>query len=171
MNFRPKATMIAAFSMAAAAALAQPATGTTVTRELDFPLAGFASSETAQINVVNVAAASSTGTAASCTGTIAFYNSSGTAIGTATPFTVGAGVVFSDNLAFARVGATGVRTIIRGVVTLTEMVGSGVPCALAAAMETYDTTTGVTHLHFNLGGPGGPGGGGRGPGPGPGPGR
>jgi hypothetical protein len=149
MIFRRFVTTLAAASLAAAAAMAQ--TGTTVTRSLNSPLVGFASSETAQINVVNLASASSGGTAASCTGTIAFYNSSGTAVQTATPFTVTSGQVFSANLAFAKVGATGVRAIIRGVVTLTQTLGSGVPCALQAAMETYDTTTGVTHQHFDLG--------------------
>ena len=38
---------------------------------------GLASSETAQINVVNTAAASSSGTAASCTGSVSFVNASG----------------------------------------------------------------------------------------------
>jgi hypothetical protein len=40
-------------------------------------------------------------------------------------------------------------------VTLTET--SGVPCALQASLETYDTSTGVTHAV--IAGAGGPGGG------------
>jgi hypothetical protein len=58
------------------------------------------------------------------------------------------------------VGATGLRTEIRGVVTLT--ITSGVPCELETSLETYDTTTGATHVHLaQSGGFEGPGPGGR----------
>jgi hypothetical protein len=87
-------------------------------------------------------------------------NASGTAIGTATPFTIASGVITSVSLPFAKVGATGTRTEIRGVITRTVTLNSGVPCALEATFETYDTSTGVTHVFIaNVSTPNGPGGG------------
>src|SRR5258706_11123090 len=84
---------------AAASAFAQGSTGsTTTTIQFSFPPTGLALTETAQINVTNIAAASSTGTAASCTGSVSFVNSSGATIGTATSFTVGTGQIASVSL-------------------------------------------------------------------------
>jgi hypothetical protein len=47
------------------------------------------------------------------------------------------------------VGVTGTRTEIRGMITRTITVGpsSAAPCALSATLETYDTSTGVTHVY------------------------
>lgn len=114
---------------------------------MNTPPVGVASSETAQLNVVNTASASSAGTAASCTGTISFVNASGAAIGTATSFTLASGVISSVPLPFAKIGVTGTRTEVRGVITNTVTLGSGVPCSLEATLETYDTSTGVTHIY------------------------
>ncbi len=142
--------LLTAAALTAAFPLAQTSTSTgTVTQTTNTPVVGLASSETAQINVVNAAAASSSGTAASCTGTISFLNASGTAIGTATSFTVGSGVINSVSLPFAKVGVTGTRTEIRGVITHTVTLNSGVPCSLEATLETYDTSTGVTHVYLS----------------------
>ena len=142
--------LLTAAALTAAFSLAQTSTSTgTVTQTTNTPVVGLASSETAQINVVNAAAASSSGTAASCTGTISFLNASGTAIGTATSFTVGSGVINSVSLPFAKVGVTGTRTEIRGVITHTVTLNSGVPCSLEATLETYDTSTGVTHVYLS----------------------
>jgi hypothetical protein len=138
----------AALAALAAGAAAQTATAPTRTRQFSYPPVGLAASETAQVNVVNVAGASSNGTAASCTGTITFLNSSGATIGTATPFTVTSGQIFSAPLPFNKVGASGTRTEIRGVVALTVTPGSGVPCALTSSLETYDTGSGATHVFF-----------------------
>jgi hypothetical protein len=151
--------MMAALSAAVAAA--QTTTSGTLTRQTTTPPVGLASSETAQINVVNVATASSSGSAVSCTGTISFLNSSGTVIGTATPFTVTNGQIFSATLPFSDVGVSATRAEIRGEVTVTETSGaSHVPCALTSSLETYDATTGVTHLYLAVSGmvinPGGP---------------
>jgi hypothetical protein len=99
------------------------------------------------VNVVNTASNSSSGTAASCTGAISFLNSSGTVVGTATSFTLAAGQTFSASLPFARAGATGVRTEIRTEVTLTENTTTRTPCRLVSSTETYDTTSGVTHIY------------------------
>lgn len=102
----------------ACSALAQT-TPTPQPRQHTFPPVGLGSTETAEINVVNVASDSSTGTAASCTGSISFLSSSGAVLGTATPFTVTASQAFSARLLFSATGATGNRAVIRGVVQLT----------------------------------------------------
>ena len=114
--------LIAATAWLAASASAQTSS-TTFTRDFRFPPVGIASTETVQINVVNNATASSSGTAASCTGTITFTNASGTVIGTSSS-------------------------------------SSSAPCALANSLETFDTSSGVTHVF--LGGSA-QGGGGDGP--------
>lgn len=153
----------------AAGTMAQTTTTSgTVTRETTTPPIGLGSSETAQINVVNTATASSGGTAASCTGSISFLNASGTAIGTATTFTVTSGQISSVTLPFTKAGASGTRTEVRGMVSLTVTTGSGAaPCALSTSLETYDSSTGATHVYLanadgggnylggSLGGPGG----------------
>jgi hypothetical protein len=119
-----------------------------------FPPIGLASSETVQVNVVNIStlpsgASSSSTTPPSCTGTITFYNSSGSIIGAATPFTVGSGQIFSATLPYASSGGTGARTVVRvGIqlsVTTTASLQPPAFCALSSSLETYDTATGVTH--------------------------
>jgi hypothetical protein len=119
-------------------------TTTTITQTLNLPPIGLASSETAQINVTNLAANSSNGTAASCTGSISFVNGSGATIGTATSFTVAAGKTDSVTLPYSATSASG-RTEIRGVITLTITSGMPAPCNLVSSLETYDTSSGVTH--------------------------
>lgn len=151
MSFRQLFRTILTGAAITGAALAQTTTtNTTVTRQSSYAPTGLATSETAQVNVTNTATASSNGTAASCTGTISFLNSSGTAIGTATSFTVTSGQTFSVTLPFSKVGASGSRTVIRGVISLTET--SGVPCELSWSMETYDSTSGASHTYQAGGG-------------------
>jgi hypothetical protein len=136
-----------ALAVCAAGASAQT-TSSTITRNTPFPPIGLASSETAQVNVVNLANNNSSGTAASCTGTISFLNTSGSAIVAATPFTVTRGQIFSATLPFAKTAASG-RTTIRGLVSLTESATSNnPPCELQISMETFDTSTGVTHANL-----------------------
>ena len=126
------------------AAVAQ--TTTTVNRSLTFPPVGLGATETAEINVLNLAANASNGTAASCTGTISFLSASGAAIGSATPFTVTSGQIFSAHLAFASSGGSAPRAVIRGSVQLTlPTASSRPPCDLQVSMGTYDTSTGATH--------------------------
>jgi hypothetical protein len=141
-------TLLAA---AAPALLAQTTTtSSTYTTTQNLPPIGLASTETAQINAVNVAAESSGGTAASCTGSISFLNSSGAVIGTATPYTLGTNQLKSVSVAYAAVGESG-RAEIRGVVTQTGTRPSDVPCELLVSLETYDSTTLVTHVYLNAG--------------------
>jgi hypothetical protein len=150
--------------LAAPALWAQSSTtSSTFTATQNLAPVGLASSETAQVNVVNVAEASSSGTAASCTGSISFLNSSGTVIGSATTYTLGTNQLKSVSLPYSSTAATG-RAEIRAVITQTITSGSDVPCRLLTSLETYDTASGVTHVYLSggEGGFGGPQGGGPG---------
>lgn len=138
--------MTAAFSAAVAAA--QTTTSGTVTETSNTPAIGLASSETAQINVINTASNASNGTAASCTGSVTFLNAIGAAIGSASPFTAAAGAIVSVSLPFGKSGATGTRTEIRATISQTLTLNSGAPCHLQVTLETYDTSTGVTHVYL-----------------------
>jgi hypothetical protein len=147
-----RSVLALALAVCAAGGLSAQTSSSTVTRNFPFSPIGFASSETAQINVVNLANNSSSGTAASCAGMISFLNSSGSAIVAATPFTVTSGQIFSAALPFAKTAASG-RTTIRGLVSLTESTtSSNPPCELQVSMETFDTSTGVTHAYLAGGG-------------------
>jgi hypothetical protein len=126
--------------VAASGAWAQTTTSTTsLTRDLG--LAGLAATETAQIFVVNTAPASSSGTAASCAGSLSFTNAAGTAIGTAVSFTLGTGQSSVATLPYAQAGQSG-RAVISAHLTLTRTTGSNPPCSLRTLFETFDTTTG-----------------------------
>lgn len=156
MSFRkPILPLTAIVILLASSAFAQTTT-TSATRSFDYPPVGLASSETMQINVLNSAMASSSGTAASCTGTIAFTSATGAALGTAASFTVTSGEIFSATLPFAKTAATGTRAEVVGVVSVTTT--SGTPCGMRTSLETFDTATGVTHVYL-AGFGGGPGGG------------
>jgi hypothetical protein len=144
-------TFIATAVAAAPGIFAQ--TTTTSTRDFTIGPIGVGSTETIQINVVNLAANSSTGTAASCTGSITFNNSAGNAIGTSTPFTLTAGQIFSASLPFAKISTSTARTEVIGVVALTTSTTTRTPCSLHFSVETFDTTTGATHAY--VGGDGG----------------
>ena len=135
--------LIAAAAFMAASALAQTST---TTRDFRFPPVGLGATETMQINLLNNATASSSGTAASCTGTITFTSATGAIIGTAASFTVTSGQVFSASLPFSKSGASGTRTEIVGSIQLTVSTTSAAPCALANSLETFDTSSGVTHV-------------------------
>jgi hypothetical protein len=168
MSIRRLVLMFACIG-AMSSTFAQTTTTTTGTRDFNLPPVGLGATETAEINVVNFAANASDGTAASCTGTISFLNESGATTGSAAPFTVTAGQISSAHLPFSGTGATGTRTAIRGLVTLTLSTGSPrPPCALGVSLGTFDTTTGATHALVTAGAGSGPVlGPGFGPGPGP----
>ena len=121
---------------------------TTYTSSSWLPPAGIASTETLQVNVVNNANAPASAPAPSCTGTIAFYSTSGSIIGTATPFTIGDGEIFSAMLPFASTGASASRTVVQAKVTLTGSAtgdNSSPRCVIASSLEIFDTASGVTH--------------------------
>ena len=143
MFFRQFDRLVMAVAFTAALAASQTTTTTTTeTVTLNTPPVGLASSETAQINLVNTA--SNEWFAASCTGTVTFLNSSGTVIGSATPFTVASGIIQSVSLPFAKSGGTGTRTEIRA--TISQTITDQPLCNLQVTLETYDTSTGVTHV-------------------------
>jgi hypothetical protein len=137
-------------------ALAQPpfasAPPPTLNRNSSFPPVGLAASETMQVNVANLAEnpanVTSTSPAASCTGSISFFNAAGTPIGTSTSFTVTAGETQSVTMTLAKAGITGTtRAEIRAVIQNTITQGRDAPpCSLASSLETFDTTLGGTHV-------------------------
>jgi hypothetical protein len=143
MSIRNLRFFLALTAVMTGSALAQTTT-TTRTSSYSFPLVGLASTETIGVNLINLASNTTSGTAASCTGTVSFVNSSGTTIGTATPFTLTADSATSVTLAFSSSGLTSPRGLIRAVLATTDT--SNVPCALSTTLNTYDTTTGVTHV-------------------------
>ena len=137
--------------MAAIAGMAQ--TTTTTTRDTTIGPVGVGSTETLQINVANLAAnstfGSSAGTAASCTGSITLNGSTGAAIGTSTSFTVTSGEIFSVALPFAKISSSTARVEVIGVIGLTTTSTSEAPCELHYSLETYDSTTGATHVYLS----------------------
>jgi hypothetical protein len=147
-------------SLCAETALAQhPSALSTISRTVNLPVVGLASSETAQVNVINLAssfmaatgAVPSEGTTASCTGGITFYNASGNIIGSSASFTIGSGQIFSATLPYSEISTSSTsasgRTSIRAVVAITGTNTAATPCSLASNVETFDTATGVTHVH------------------------
>ena len=137
---------------------AQTTTTTTTTRsrEADFSPIGLAVGETLQVNVANTAAnPTATGaTPASCMGSVSFYGATGAIIGSATSFTLTSGQISSVKLPYASAGATSTATrpLIRPVITLTTTFPNGPACNLTLSLETYDSATGVTHVHVEGGG-------------------
>jgi hypothetical protein len=142
--------LLLALSLGAAALVQTAAAQIVVTRSFSFPPVGLASSETLQVNVSNVAASAANGTAAACAGNVSFFNAAGTAIGTATTFSVAAGVTQSIPLTFAKSGLSGVRGEVRAVIQTTSGVGrNAAPCSLESSLETFDSTLGVTHVYLS----------------------
>jgi hypothetical protein len=157
MSSRKTALALCAGAFAVVCAYGQ--TTTTVTHSASLPPVGLAITETIQVNLTNTATATASGTAASCTGSVSFYNASGTIIGTATSFTLGSGQISSVKLPYASAGASGSRAVVRPVVTATSTQPSSVPCSLHYSVESYDSATGVTHVYQAGDGPAVPQGG------------
>jgi hypothetical protein len=136
-------------ALAIPAAFAQTTTTSTATRTFRFQPAGLGATETAEVILHNSASNNTTsGTAASCTGSVSFLNAAGTVIGSATTFTLTTGQTSSVKLPFASSGGSGIRTFVVGEVSYT--LTSGTPCSLSFSFDTYDTSSGATHL--SLGG-------------------
>lgn len=133
-----------------ACAFAQGTTGTaSFNRDYIFPPVGLASSETAQVNVLNIATASTaTGaTAPSCTGTITFTDANGNTIGKATSFTTTGSQVFTAQLTSTELGVTGIRAEFVTTVQSNISFPAKAPCSLVLSLETFDST-GVTHVYL-----------------------
>jgi hypothetical protein len=153
-------SFLVAISLWTGSALAQ--ISASLSRIVNLPVVGLASSETAQVNVVNLAASFSAvlgaappvSTTASCTGSITFYNASGNIINpnSTASFTIGTGQIYSASLPYSdiavgdRPSGNG-RTTIWAAVTINGSNNSSTPCTLASNIETFDTSTGVTHIH------------------------
>ena len=127
---------------------AQPSTATT--RVASFPPVGVALTEGMQVNLYNQAPAVTTGTAPSCTGSVSFVDATGKAIaGTGGNFTVAAGATQSISILGTKANTsttTGARAEVRAVVTLNSV--RGTPCSLVDSLETFDATTGATHVYL-----------------------
>jgi hypothetical protein len=128
----------------AAGAMAQPFL--TVTRDYNFPPVGLASSETAQLNVVNIAQANAANSTPSCTGTINFANASGTAIVKPVSFTTTGSQISSTQLTFSQLQLASGE--VRGEFVASVQLMSAAGCALVFSLETFDSTTGVTHVYL-----------------------
>jgi len=128
--------------------MAQPPAPTPAARQSSFPPVGLAFSETMQVNLFNQAVNASNGTAASCTGTVSFLDENGKPIPkTGGTFTVAAGDTQSISLLGTVVDASmGSRAEIRAEISLT--VTRGTPCSLVQSLETFDSSTGVTHVYL-----------------------
>jgi hypothetical protein len=144
-----KPVVFSLFVVTATWGWAQTTTTTeTFSSSINLPVVGLGSTQTLEVDVVNLASNTSSGTKASCSGSISFLNSSGATIGSSTAITsLGAGAAASAALPFASSGGTGTRTLVRAVVTLTTTVTTGVqtaPCSLQATMSLFETGTGAT---------------------------
>jgi hypothetical protein len=143
----PSLLGIAAFMLTSPAIFAQTTTTTTTpTLTQSLPPFGLGSTETARIDLTNLASATSSGTAASCTGNVSFISATGTTIGTATPYTVTGGQTSSVSLAFTSAGFSGSRGELRVVIAATRT--AGVPCNLQLSLQTFDTSSGATHFYL-----------------------
>ena len=121
----------------------------TVTRDYTFPPVGLASSETAQVNLVNLALAPIPSGAAACTGTITFSNAGGTTIGKPISFTTAGSQVFSTQLMFSQLqlAASDTRGEFVASVQVTTSFGP-TACSLVFSLETFDSMSGVTHVYL-----------------------
>jgi hypothetical protein len=144
--------LVLTFLIALGSTLTVFAAGPTSTRTstYDFAPAGLGSTETLQVNIANFASNPAMGPAASCVASVAFLNASGVAIGSATSVTATAGETQSVKLTSPQAG-TGVHGEVRVVITLTET--SGVACSAVYTLETYDSSSGATHLYITANGP------------------
>ncbi len=152
MKIKSVSWMFIAMCVLATGVFGQPVVTTSgITRTYNFPPVGLASTETAQVNVVNEAAAPTTAgaTAPACTGTVTFANASGKTIGTPATFTTTGSQVFSTQLTFTQLAATGTRGEFVASVQLTSssLIPARALCSLMMSLETFDDTTGATHVY------------------------
>lgn len=143
---RKLALLLGVCVLASTAIFAQTTTSNTSTITQSLPPFGLGSTETARLDLTNFANNTTGGTAASCTGTVSFYNAAGTIVGTATPYTATSGQTVSLSLASTSAGFSGSRGELRVVITSTRT--SGVPCELRSSFSTFDTSSGATHIYL-----------------------
>jgi hypothetical protein len=140
-------------SIFAAAGWAQTPTPTPIsfTRNMTFAPVGVASSETIQVNLafetsptaVVISSTPPSAPVVSCSGTISF-NVSGAKVQPAqVKFSVTPGEIFSTSLPWSGLGASG-RPEVLASISLTQTTGT--VCNVTASLETYDPSTGVTHV-------------------------
>jgi hypothetical protein len=127
---------------------------TTLTKISSYTPVGLGSTETMQVNIVNLASnptptASATPPAAVCTGTVSFLNAAGTVIGTPSPFSVANGQTFSVSLPFNSAKITGIRGEVRVTIQTTAPVHNAPACNLESSLETFDTVSGATHVYLS----------------------
>ena len=151
MKIKTLSWMSAAMCVLTAGAFGQTSVATSgFTRTYNFPPVGLASSETAQVNVVNEAATPATAgaPAPACTGTVTFANASGKTIGTPASFTTTGSQVFSTQLTFSQLGASGTRgEFLASVQSTSASFPLKAQCSPAMSLETFDDTTGATHVY------------------------
>jgi len=82
-------------------------------------------------------------------GNVAFVNAAGTTIGTATSFTIASGVTSSVSLPFASSGLSGSHGALRAVIQVTRSTTTPTPCSLLISLETFETSSGATHLYLS----------------------
>lgn len=140
-------TLFLGLSVLASTALLAQTTTTTATATItqSLPPFGLGSTETARLDLTNLASATSSGTAASCTGTVTFVNAAGATIGSANSYSVASGATQSVSLPFTSAGFSGSRGELRVVIAATRT--SGVPCQLHVSLTTFETSSGATHLY------------------------
>jgi len=118
---------------------------------------GLAGSQTAQVNVVNFANASSTKTTAACEVQLEFWDATGKMIKSSTIADLAQGAAGSLQLKLGEVttATSALRSEIRAVVrsnALTPSAAGGTPvavfyplgCSVVATLEVFDTVSGVT---------------------------
>lgn len=133
-------------------ASAQVTTPIMFARDYNFPPVGLASSETAQVNLVNMATpatatpVAANPVAAACTGTVTFVNASGATVGSPISFNTIGSQIYSTELSFSKLATSGLRAEFVARVQWNVPVTAPAPCSLVFSLETFDNTTGATHV-------------------------
>jgi hypothetical protein len=148
--------LILAGSLMTGAAFGQfaaPTTTTTTTNTTNLPSVGIGSMETVQVILTNTAVASTAAgaTAPSCTGSVSFYGSTGTQIGTPTTFTLTSNQITSVTLPYASAGSQSTRALVRPVISVTTTRPNPTPCALSYTLSTFSGSAGVTTAFIGQG--------------------
>lgn len=147
-----KFALIAGTVMAGVCAFGQTST-TTTTTTTNLPSLGIGTMETAQIILTNTANVSMLAGAVlpSCSGSVAFFSSTGTQIGSSMSFTVGSNQIAAVNLPYTSAASISSRALVRPVISVTTTRPNAAPCTLSYSLVTFDSATGVTHALISQG--------------------